>query len=253
MPRSRSWSIESITRSDTSSCAANTPDWRSIASTSVVLPWSTCAMIATLRMSERRGTRPPTLVTRRLRSLARRLRTLARRLRSRLGRSRLGGRGRRSRFAWRQAGRGRSRLGGPGLVELALGVPDSHGPDQEQQDEDDRPAGGPLDSRDLLGPRDPVAGPPEGDERRDDDERAEREGQHRVAGALPEIHVAGTAEVAHLPVDEVPPEDVVDGDRDDAEAHDAERVPQLRPGAGPCDCHFLGHRPSSRRLRSERS
>src|SRR3954468_6371549 len=55
MPRSRSWSIESITRSVTSSrsCAEKTPDWRSIASTSVVLPWSTCAMIATLRMSLR--------------------------------------------------------------------------------------------------------------------------------------------------------------------------------------------------------
>src|SRR5918998_1255815 len=53
MPRSRSWSIESRTRSVSSSCAANTPDWRSIASTRVVLPWSTCAMIATLRMSSR--------------------------------------------------------------------------------------------------------------------------------------------------------------------------------------------------------
>src|SRR3954451_15892849 len=55
MPRSRSWSIESMTRSVASSrsCAENTPDWRSIASTSVVLPWSTCAMIATLRMSLR--------------------------------------------------------------------------------------------------------------------------------------------------------------------------------------------------------
>src|SRR4051794_24200706 len=59
MPRSRSWSIESITRSDTSSCAAKTPDWRSIASTSVVLPWSTCAMIATLRMSVRVAMRAP--------------------------------------------------------------------------------------------------------------------------------------------------------------------------------------------------
>ena len=55
MPRSRSWSIESITRSD-ASCAANTPAWRSMASTSVVLPWSTWAMIATLRRSEREGT-----------------------------------------------------------------------------------------------------------------------------------------------------------------------------------------------------
>src|SRR5215218_6643181 len=58
MPRSRSWSIESMTRSVSSSCAEKTPDWRSIASTSVVLPWSTCAMIATLRMSERSGTTP---------------------------------------------------------------------------------------------------------------------------------------------------------------------------------------------------
>src|SRR3954451_18213848 len=61
MPRSRSWSIESITRSVTSSrsCAEKTPDWRSIASTSVVLPWSTCAMIATLRMSLRVAMRGP--------------------------------------------------------------------------------------------------------------------------------------------------------------------------------------------------
>ena len=56
MPRSRSWSIESITRSVSASCSANTPVWRSTASTSVVLPWSTWAMIATLRMSERSGT-----------------------------------------------------------------------------------------------------------------------------------------------------------------------------------------------------
>ena len=60
MPRSRSWSIESMTRSvsPSASCAEKTPDWRSIASTSVVLPWSTWAMIATLRMSERWGTWP---------------------------------------------------------------------------------------------------------------------------------------------------------------------------------------------------
>ncbi len=56
MPRSRSWSIESITRSVSTSWAANTPDWRSMASTSVVLPWSTWAMIATLRMSSRVAT-----------------------------------------------------------------------------------------------------------------------------------------------------------------------------------------------------
>src|SRR3954469_5222823 len=55
MPRSRSWSIESMTRSWTCSCAANVPAWRSMASTSVVLPWSTWAMIATLRMSSRRA------------------------------------------------------------------------------------------------------------------------------------------------------------------------------------------------------
>src|SRR6059058_1924618 len=53
MPRSRSWSIESIARSGAVSCSVNTPDWRSMASTSVVLPWSTWAMIATLRMSAR--------------------------------------------------------------------------------------------------------------------------------------------------------------------------------------------------------
>src|SRR5918996_3437982 len=73
MPRSRSWSIESSTRSVSSSCAANTPDWRSMASTRVVFPWSTCAMIATLRMSVRlaigsaaKGDRRPSLVSTRM-------------------------------------------------------------------------------------------------------------------------------------------------------------------------------------------
>src|SRR4051812_18323457 len=60
MPRSRSWSIESMTRSVSASAswAENTPDWRSMASTRVVFPWSTWAMIATFRMSERAGTTP---------------------------------------------------------------------------------------------------------------------------------------------------------------------------------------------------
>ena len=56
MPFSRSRSIESMTRSPTSWCSRNAPDCQSIASTSVVLPWSTCATIATLRMSSRVGT-----------------------------------------------------------------------------------------------------------------------------------------------------------------------------------------------------
>ena len=55
MPFSRSRSIESMTRSSTSWLARNAPDCHSIASTSVVLPWSTWAMIATLRRSSRRG------------------------------------------------------------------------------------------------------------------------------------------------------------------------------------------------------
>src|SRR5205807_1523459 len=54
IPRSRSWSFESRMQSWTSWLARNWPDWRSIASTSVVLPWSTWAMIATFRMSLRR-------------------------------------------------------------------------------------------------------------------------------------------------------------------------------------------------------
>src|ERR1041384_4667387 len=50
MPRSRSRSMESITRSRTCSFSRKVPDCRSIASTSVVLPWSTCAIIAIFRM-----------------------------------------------------------------------------------------------------------------------------------------------------------------------------------------------------------
>ena len=53
MPFSRSRSMESSTRSATSWFDRNAPDCHSIASTSVVLPWSTWATIATLRTSGR--------------------------------------------------------------------------------------------------------------------------------------------------------------------------------------------------------
>src|SRR5512139_2487341 len=53
MPFSFSRSIESIRRSSEDSCwlARKVPDCLSRQSTKVVLPWSTCAMIATFRMS----------------------------------------------------------------------------------------------------------------------------------------------------------------------------------------------------------
>ena len=58
MPFSRSRSIESMTRSLTEPSSAwwieNAPHCQSIASTRVVLPWSTWATIATLRRSSRR-------------------------------------------------------------------------------------------------------------------------------------------------------------------------------------------------------
>ncbi len=50
MPRSRSWSLLSSTRSSTCWFSRKTPAVYSRRSTSVVLPWSTCAMMATLRM-----------------------------------------------------------------------------------------------------------------------------------------------------------------------------------------------------------
>ena len=53
MPFSRSRSPESMTRSVTSWWAPNAPVWRSMASTSVVLPWSTWATMATFLMSSR--------------------------------------------------------------------------------------------------------------------------------------------------------------------------------------------------------
>ena len=56
MPFSRSRSIESITRFWTAWPTRNAPDCHSIASTRVVLPWSTSATIATFRRSERTGT-----------------------------------------------------------------------------------------------------------------------------------------------------------------------------------------------------
>src|SRR3954454_5336551 len=53
MPFSRSRSIESRTRSATSWLARKAPDCQSMASTRVVLPWSTWATMATLRRSSR--------------------------------------------------------------------------------------------------------------------------------------------------------------------------------------------------------
>src|SRR3954469_6063161 len=54
MPRSRSRSFESRMQSPTSCEARNSPLWRRRQSTSVVFPWSTWAMIAMFRTSERR-------------------------------------------------------------------------------------------------------------------------------------------------------------------------------------------------------
>ena len=53
IPFSRSRSPESIARSSTCWCAPNAPPCQSMASTSVVLPWSTCATMATFRRSVR--------------------------------------------------------------------------------------------------------------------------------------------------------------------------------------------------------
>ncbi|EJW93380.1 hypothetical protein EVA_18511 [gut metagenome] len=50
IPFSLSRSLESMTRSATCSLARKVPLWRSIWSTRVVLPWSTCAIIAILRI-----------------------------------------------------------------------------------------------------------------------------------------------------------------------------------------------------------
>src|SRR5262249_29567173 len=50
MPRSRSMSLESMMRSPRRSWAAKVPDCLSRQSTRVVLPWSTCAMMAMLRI-----------------------------------------------------------------------------------------------------------------------------------------------------------------------------------------------------------
>ena len=56
MPFSRSRSVESMTRSATAWFSRKAPDCQSIASTRVVLPWSTWATMATLRRSSRAGT-----------------------------------------------------------------------------------------------------------------------------------------------------------------------------------------------------
>ncbi|KJU83707.1 hypothetical protein MBAV_004100 [Candidatus Magnetobacterium bavaricum] len=53
MPRSLSRSMLSITRSGTRSLSLYMPDCLNMASTSVVLPWSTCAIIAMFLRSSR--------------------------------------------------------------------------------------------------------------------------------------------------------------------------------------------------------
>ena len=53
IPRSFSISFESIARSLISVCESSVSDCFNISLTNVVLPWSTCAIIATLRMSSR--------------------------------------------------------------------------------------------------------------------------------------------------------------------------------------------------------
>src|SRR6187399_447465 len=55
MPRSFSMALESMIRSPTFSCAAKVPDCLSRQSTSVVLPWSTWAMMAMLRIGRCMG------------------------------------------------------------------------------------------------------------------------------------------------------------------------------------------------------
>src|SRR5436190_3939400 len=59
MPFSRSRSIESSTRSSTSDPARKAPVCHSMASTSVVFPWSTWATMATFRRSSRQGMQGP--------------------------------------------------------------------------------------------------------------------------------------------------------------------------------------------------
>ena len=56
MPFSRSRSMESMTRSATTSLVRKAPDCTRRASTRVVLPWSTCAITATFRRSRRLAT-----------------------------------------------------------------------------------------------------------------------------------------------------------------------------------------------------
>ena len=58
IPRSFSRSFESIARSSTRWLSRNVPDWRNSWSTSVVLPWSTWAMIAILRRGNDMGCFP---------------------------------------------------------------------------------------------------------------------------------------------------------------------------------------------------
>src|SRR5215207_4469517 len=158
MPFSRSRSIESMTRSATSWLARKAPDCQSMASTRVVLPWSTWATMATLRRSWRaagtglrlegggepgsagacrRGCGGPTTTTRRLRAARPRAPgdRLSHRIRHHgLGRRRRGGR----------AGRVREGVPRPRALPGRCAVPALAAGDRRQRGAQQAPLRGPA-------------------------------------------------------------------------------------------------------------
>ena len=77
------------------------------------------------------------------------------------------------------------------------------------------PAVGRLPAGQLGGAHDALEAAPVGDQRRDDDQAAGEERQHRVGRVLAEVLFLGVAVVAELAVDPVPPDEVVDAEGDD--------------------------------------
>ena len=89
---------------------------------------------------------------------------------------------------------------------------------------------------------DDASGPaPVADQRRDDDQAAGEQREQRVRRVPSEVDAAVVAEIAHLPVDAVPPHQVVDAEGDERQQRHRPRAAELDAIAAPPDQQFLGH------------
>src|SRR5580704_5242435 len=132
----------------------------------------------------------------------------------------------------------------PRLIEFRLHV-DRREQTHDRNDvqyEEKRPAA----TRNTTRPLCPFHAPadlPDGHKRRDDHKSTNGDGEHARARALAKIDPVSVTDISHFAVDEVPPEHVVDPERDQRKTKHTPGVAHLRePGSG-SDLYRLSHRP----------